>query len=134
MQKFKLLPLLLLLAGCAQTTWALQGSPTNPAAEGELKVAEGDNGNTKLELRVKHLTQPAKIAPGTTSYVVWIEPLEGDKHPSNVGALKVDDNLEGRLDTVTPMHSFAVYVTPEASTTVNSPTGAKVLSQDVNRK
>lgn len=133
MRHMKLLPLLALLAGCAQNTWALQGSPTNPAAEGEVKATDGDNGNTRLELHVKHLTQPAKIAPGTTAYVVWVEPLEGDRHPNNVGALKVDDNLEGQLETVTPLRAFNVYVTPEATATVGSPSGTRVLSQTVNR-
>lgn len=133
MRHLKLLPLFALLAGCAQNTWVLQGSPTNPAAEGQVKATDGDNGNTKIELSVKHLTQPAKIAQGTTAYVVWVEPLDGDRHASNVGALKVDDNLEGHLETVTPLRTFNLYVTPEPTATATAPSGVRVLSQTVNR-
>jgi hypothetical protein len=63
--------------------------------------------------------------------VVWIQPRNGDQQ--NVGALTLNDELEGRLDTLTPHASFRVVVTPEASGRVAVPAHAPVFTADVER-
>ena len=41
---------------------AMQASPRIPAAEGSVSVKDGDNGSTKLAVKVKHMAPPDKVA------------------------------------------------------------------------
>jgi len=41
--------------------------------------------------------------------------------------LKIDKNLDGRLETVTPFHSFDLFITPEPSSAVTTPNGERAL-------
>ena len=100
-----------------------------PAGEGTVRVSTADNGNTKVALRVKHLAPPSKIAPDTTVYIVWIQPQGGDKQ--NVGALVLNKDLEGSLDTLTPHHRFLISVTPEPNSQAAQPSHEPVFSYSV---
>ncbi len=102
-----------------------------PAAQGTVKATEGDNGNTKLIVHVKHLAPPSRVAADAKVYVVWVQPREGAKQ--NIGALKLNDNLEGKLETMTPHARFQLFVTPEVSSTVSEPTHDPVFSTEVER-
>ena len=62
-----------------------------------------------------------------SAYVVWVEPLDRSMAPQNVGALRVNDDLEGELRTVTPLEDFNLFVTPEPHGNANEPSGPKVL-------
>jgi hypothetical protein len=116
--------------GCAKNQ-AMRSSDDSPASQGTVRATEGDNGNTKLNISVKHLAPPSKMATDATVYIVWIEPRNGAKQ--SVGALSLNDNLEGSLDTVTPHRSFAVSVTPEPNAAVEYPTHDPVFTSDVER-
>ncbi len=99
------------------------------AGQGTVRVSNGDNGNSKVSIRVKHLAPPSKIAPGSTVYVVWFRPVDGDNQ--NVGALVLDSDLEGSLDTLTPHRRFKVSVTPESNGQVTSPANEPVFTYNV---
>jgi len=116
--------------GCASTK-PMQSSTAVPAAQGSVEATEDDNGNTALSVRVKHLAQPSMIAPEAQVYVVWIQPRNGAKQ--SVGALTLDDELEGALDTTTPHKQFTVFVTPEPSNGVAAPTNNPVFTASVDR-
>jgi hypothetical protein len=121
------------LFGCA-TTAPLRASTAVPAAEGHVKVAAGDNGNTKLDINVKHLARPDKLAAGATSFVVWARsPMELSAPPQNLGALRVNDDLEGSLQTVTPLKQLDLTITPEMSPAASAPTGAPVMTAHISR-
>src|SRR5688500_8016789 len=68
-----------------------------PAADGVAEVRRDENGNAQLDIKVDHLAPPERIAPGATSYVVWVKPMRGDMKLQNLGALRVDKNLSGEL-------------------------------------
>ncbi len=116
--------------GCAKPQ-AMVSAPGIPAGQGTVKATAGDNGNTNVAVRVKHLAPPSKIAADAAIYVVWLQPRNGDRQ--NIGALKLNDNLEGSLDTVTPHRRFQVTVTPEAGGQVSQPTHEPVFTSDVER-
>jgi hypothetical protein len=121
------------LAGCA-TTVRLTNGPMVPAAQGEVTVTEGENGNTKLALKVQHLALPEKVDAAATVYVVWVMAnLEGSA-PQNVGALVVDQALTGTLETITPLKQFELTITPEPTATVTAPSGPKVFSASIVAK
>ena len=101
-------------------------SPQTPAAQGTVAAAPAPNGNTRLSVEVKHLALPERVAPGAKVYVVWVVPHGGP--PQNVGALRVDENLTGRLDTVTAQPSFEVLVTAEDYPAATTPRGPRVLA------
>ncbi|MCA9622655.1 MAG: hypothetical protein KC731_26725 [Myxococcales bacterium] len=93
-------------------------------------MTKGDNDNTKLEIEVKNLALPSRVVSGTTTYVVWLQP-DGETAMQNVGGLKVDEDLVGTLDTLTPYTAFVVLVTPEVSAQVTAPTNKAVFTSRV---
>jgi hypothetical protein len=100
-------------------------APRAPAAQGTVVARPEANGNTRLAVEVKHLASPDKVAPGAKVYVVWVLPPGG--RPQNVGALRVGEDLSGRLDTVTVHPSFMVKLTAEGSPAAAAPFGPEVL-------
>lgn len=118
--------------GGGKSEQTMNSSSNTPAAQGTVSTAEGDNGNTAVSVRVKHLAPPSKMVSDATVYVVWIQP--GDAAIQNVGAMTLDDDLEGRLDTVTPHSRFKLTVTPEPGPRGSQPTNEPVFSSDVERR
>jgi hypothetical protein len=102
-----------------------------PASQGTVSATKGDNGNTHLSLKVKHLAPPSKVSPDAAVYVVWLQPRNGEVQ--NIGALTLNDNLEGSLVTVTPHRRFRITVTPEAGGQVALPTHEPVFTSDIER-
>lgn len=117
-------------AGCHKTH-AMSASAAVPASEGTVRATEGADGNTDVTLWVKHLATPSKVQPDATVYVVWFQPRSGVAQ--NVGAMAVDDNLDGRFDGSTAHRQFAVTVTPEPHGEVATPSHASVFSTQVDR-
>ena len=126
-----LLALAFALTGCGPAPIKLINSPVVPAATGEITTAEGDNGNLQLEIDVKFLAPPEKVAAGASVYVVWLEQVGAP--PQNVGALRVGEDRRGSLHTVTAFHRFNLMITAEANSTTAVPTGPRVLSAVVDR-
>jgi hypothetical protein len=121
--------------GCAGRGSTVQMTSTReiPAAEGTVKVSTGDNENTRLQVDVRHLAQPSRVEGGTSVYVVWIRGVNSASEPQNVGALVVDKDLNGKLETVTPLRVFDLFLTAEPSARAMAPTGKELLSVQVNR-
>jgi hypothetical protein len=115
--------------GSDDTPTTMRASDKVPAAQGTVRISDADNGNTGLSIRVQHLAPPSKIAPDATTYVVWIQPRNGTIQ--SVGAMSLDDDLEGSLDAVTPHKRFVVTVTPEPSAQVSGPSHEPVFTYDV---
>jgi hypothetical protein len=101
----------------------------DPAAHGTVAVSTGKNGNTRVDITTKALAQPSALTPPENIYVVWFQPQGQD--PVNAGALKVDNNLNGKLDTVTPHRQFKVFITAEKEPNLRKPKGPTVLAADV---
>ena len=55
------------------------------ASEGTVRISDGDNGNTKVSIRVNHLAPPFKVIADSTVYVVWIRPKEDERQNVNPG-------------------------------------------------
>ena len=91
---------LLALMACATPSQMTTG-PQVLGAEGEVKTAEGPNGNTLVKIAIHHLASPAQINPGATVYVAWIQSSEGGAQ-QNVGQIQLNSAKEGVLETVTP--------------------------------
>jgi len=117
----------LVVATCAATTFQLGSSPETPAAEGTVRLRQTSNGNTKINLAVKHLAPPARIDPASSVIVVWVRGLEAGAQPQNLGALRVNKNLSGKLEAVTSLSAFDFFLTCEGTQTVTAPTSIELL-------
>ncbi len=119
-------------AGCAGAPkQTMESSVENTSGQGTVSAKAGPNDNTQIEVRVKHLSEPARVASDASVYVVWIQPRNAEIQ--NVGALKVDADLVGKLDTTTPHRTFTLTVTPEPSARMAAPTHGAVFTAEVNR-
>jgi hypothetical protein len=54
--------------------------------------------------------------------------------PQNIGALRVNDDAQGELVTVTAFTRFSLFVTAEASPQAQRPTGRALMKVDVEVK
>jgi len=108
------------------------GSVENAAAQGTVTATSGENNNTAIVVDVRHLAPPERVQPGATTYVVWARAMGRDEY-QNLGGMRVDSDLHGRLRTVTPLRSFDVIVTAEASSTATTPATKRVLSATIER-
>jgi hypothetical protein len=106
-------------------------SADNTSGEGTVRTKAEDNGNTNVEVRVKHLSSPSKVAADASVYVVWIQARNAEIQ--NVGALQVDEDLVGKLNTTTPHRAFTLTVTPEPSARMAAPTHDAVFTSEVSR-
>jgi hypothetical protein len=132
---FMLVAVLSVLSGCAGPSQVrLTGSPDIPGAEGVVTVSTSNDGNTKLDISVKHLAHPEKVEAGASVFMVWVRGLEGGAQAASLGALIVNSDLSGRMETVTPLRSFELFITPESSQTVSAPTGKTLLSARIEMK
>jgi hypothetical protein len=110
----------------------LTTSPSMPAAEGSVRFSTTKNDNTSIILSVKHLAYPDRLTPPAGSYVVWTK-ANKDAAAQSIGALKVDTGLAATLLAETPLHSFSLFITAEASGQVQQPTGEPLLWTDFSR-
>ncbi len=137
-KQMSLIPILILAAGAAAFVAGCAGaeklsaSSSLPAAEGTLLCDKAANDNTSIDLKVKHLANPDRLTPPAAVYVVWMK-TDKDATPQNLGALKVDEDLNGRLTTVTSQRRFEVFITGEATGQGISPSGAPLLWANCNR-
>ena len=124
--------LAVMLGGCALAAHPMYSAASVPASEGTVSATKGDNDNTLVEVHVKNLALPWKVASGTTTYVVWIQPPNGVIQ--NVGGMDVDSNLDGTLKTVTSYKAFKLIVTPEPSSAIAQPTHKPVFTADITSR
>lgn len=103
-----------------------------PAAEGKVITSTDRNGNTQVEVQVKHLATPEKLTPPRQAYLIWVQPR--GKAPELLGVLRVNDKLEGSLTATTPYKVFDISVTAEDTPHPETPSDTMVLKGSVERK
>jgi hypothetical protein len=113
----------------SETKQPMNASAENTSGQGTIETHVDKNGNTQVELLVKHLSDPSKVAIGASTYVVWIRPYNATIQ--NVGALQVSDELVGKFNTTTPHRAFTLMVTPEPSARMSQPTHEAVFTAEV---
>jgi hypothetical protein len=117
------------------SAWGREDRLTNtgaaPAAMGKVITDNDRNGNTGIDVQVKHMAAPGSLTPAKTNYVVWIQPR--GKDPEALGILRVNEGLEGSLKTSTTYKDFDIFITAEDSVKPDSPSSLVVLKGTVER-
>lgn len=120
----------------ATTAWGREDRLTNtgaaPAAEGKVMTDNDRNGNTGVEVHVKHMATPQSLTPAKQTYLVWVQPR--GKDPELLGALRVNDDLEGSLKAATPHKAFDIFITAEDNLKPETPSSLVILKGAVERK
>lgn len=124
---------LLFSLGCPAVAkkYPLTAAATVPAANGEINVGKDRNGNTNLEIKVKHLAKPDRLSPPKAAYLVWLKAPGGEVTPA--GQMTVNGKLEGSFKTVTPLHTFEVSITAEDETSPKNPGGTEIFHGSVQQ-
>jgi len=116
--------------------WAREDRLTNtgaaPAAEGKVITNNDRNGNTNVEVHVKHMATPQSLTPARQGYLVWVQPR--GKDAELLGTLRVNEDLEGSLKATTPYKDFEILVTAEDSLKPETPSSNVILKGTVERK
>ncbi len=115
--------------GCAGRHVHMTAASSQPAAQGVATLKHDKNGNLTVDLKVKHLANPQNLTPPKSTYLVWIQPTNGEVH--KLGELRVNDKLEGEFKAPVPSSNFQIFVTAEDGPTVTQPSGTEVLRQTV---
>jgi hypothetical protein len=120
----------------ATAAWSREDKLTNtgldPSAQGTVVTSNDRNGNTEVEVKVKHLARPTALVPPHQAYLVWVQPRGAQ--PELLGALKVNDDLEGSLKATTTRKDFEVLVTAEDGLNPQVPSSNVLLRGGVERK
>lgn len=101
-----------------------------PSAEGAVKAEKDRNGNTKLEIGVRHLAPPQRLTPPQQNYALWV--ASSGQPPRLVGELRVNENQEGSLVATVPEKVFDVAVTAESTPTPETPSKLEVMRGHVD--
>jgi hypothetical protein len=116
--------------------WAREDKLTNtgaaPAAEGKVITSTDRNGNTEVDVHVKHMATPQSLTPAKQSYMVWVQPH--GKDAELLGALRVNSDLEGSLKASTTNKDFDVLITAEDDAKPVTPSSTVILKGTVARK
>jgi hypothetical protein len=117
------------------SAWGREDKLTNtgaaPAAMGKVVTDTDRNGNTGVDVQVKHMAAPGSLTPAKANYIVWIQAR--GKDPEVLGALRVNDNLEGSLKSSTTYKDFDIFITAEDSMKPETPSSLVVLKGTVER-
>jgi hypothetical protein len=110
----------------------MTADPSVPAASGTVHAQrDKQNGNTKLDIKVRNLARPSTLTPPATTYIVWVRPNGGDAVKE--GSLGVDNkDLNGELHVVTVSKDFDLFITPEQSSTVTMPSSTELLRTHIS--
>lgn len=116
--------------GCAkpQTMISAEGVP---ASQGTVKATEGENGNTKPAIHLKHPAAPAMVAADATAYVASIQSRHATRQ--TIGALVPNDDREGTPYTVTAHRRFQSTVPLEPDGQAPASTNESVFTFAVDR-
>ncbi|HYX54060.1 MAG TPA: hypothetical protein VE783_11465 [Candidatus Limnocylindrales bacterium] len=137
MKNRKLIVLTLISFVLALAAAAREDKLTNtgaaPAAEGKVITSNDRNGNTEVEVQVKHMATPQSLTPPRQTYLVWVQPR--GQAAELLGALRVNsDSLEGSLKASTTYKDFEVLVTAEDQVHADQPSSTVILKGTVERK
>ncbi len=116
--KVLIMTLAVVLISCT-TTVKFPVSKIAPAAEGVVKIKKDKNGNYQIDLTVKYLSNPDRLNPPRSQYIVWL--LTQDSLTRNMGRLVSDNKNKARFKNATSFRPTQIFITAENDGEITSP-------------
>jgi hypothetical protein len=104
----------------------LSRSPEFPAASGTVSFRRGGDGDTGIDLRVRHMAEPDRLVPPGYVYVAWVRG-GAEVPPQNLGVLELDADRGAALRAATSLRRFTLFVTAESARDGAAPAGPPLL-------
>lgn len=126
--------LLLSLVGCGGPLRYEIGSNAKAPGADAVIVADvkAEQNQTTLDIEVKNLAPPGRVAAGAMVFVVW-QRASSQVPWTRIGGLNYEeDSRDGTFHGSVPETAFDLQVTAEKALDVASPSPDAVLSQRVN--
>src|SRR5438270_14061255 len=86
----------------------LVNTGTASAAEGKVITNNDRNGNTNVDLHVKHIATPRSLTPARQASQLWVQPRRKDAQ--FLRGLRVNEDLDGSLNATTPHRDFEMFL------------------------
>ena len=103
---------------------AFDTSTIVPAAKGMVKIKKDANGNYRVRVNVRNLSEPERLTPPRRTYVVWIDTDRSGR--KNLGQITSSTGLfsstmKASLETVTSFRPTRVFITAEDNADITFP-------------
>ena len=114
-----MLALGLLAMGCAKNV-RFTALPLAQGGRANVKVELTYDRNNTLEVKLEGVPEPSSLKAEYTRYVLWAATPDR-QDMVNIGQLRVDEEKNAAIKTLTPFRSFRLFITAEASGDVTTP-------------
>lgn len=113
--------------------YEVASSAKAPGADAKVVAdVKNDQNQTLLEVEVKNLPPPERVADGSSAFVAWYRKGSSAQW-ARLASLKYDkDDRKGSLKASAPETSFDLQISAEKAPDVASPSSDIVFSQRVN--
>lgn len=120
------------LPACGGGSWSYHvvGTSRDPGSNGHIQVERIEGGNRLVTASLEHLTPPARLGDGLTTFVLWFRDEQGRATMASLLAYE-EDSRSARATATTPMREFDVIVTAERTETAGEPSDNVIFRQRV---
>ncbi len=105
--------------GCAKKV-RFTPLPLAKDATANVRVQLTYDRNNVLQAKFSKLPEPSTINPKYSIYVLWVAAPDR-KNAVNVGRIRVDEQHNAKLETLTPRRDFMLFVTAESDGEATTP-------------
>jgi len=109
----------LLAAGCAKNV-RFTALPLAKGGKANVKVELTYDRNNTLEVKLEGMPEPSSLKAEYTRYVLWAATPDR-QDIVNIGQLRVDEEKNATIKTLTPFRTFRLFITAEAAGDVTTP-------------
>lgn len=123
---------IMMLAASCSSSVSFPVSAVAPAADIIASVKQDKNRNFEVTVTARNLADPERIAPGKTTYVVWVVTEEGEV--KNLGQLDVKNARTASLSSLTAFEFSEIFITAEEAGDVFFPAGIEISRATMKKK
>jgi hypothetical protein len=123
--------IMMLSASCSSSV-SFPVSAVAPAADISASVKQDKHDNYEVTVTARNLAEAGRIAPGKTTYVVWVVTTDGEV--KNLGQLDVKNARTTSLSSLTAFEFSEIFITAEEAGDVLFPAGIEISRGKVKNK
>jgi len=123
---------IMMLAASCSSSVSFPVSAVAPAADISASVKQDKNNNYEVTVTARNLAEAGRIAPGKTTYVVWVVTTDGEI--KNLGQLDVKNARTASLSSLTAFEFGEIFITAEEAGDVFFPAGIEITRGKVKKR